>query len=139
MDAQSRRRAERAEREKRLEGLAVRVLVAVRERDAVVAAAEHRAGEALRVMTEDEGLSVREAVQWCGDEVTTREATRLRRLVDADGGEGDSTPGTEEGLGGEAVLEDAPSARGAAERDPVGGSVSARQRQGDRAGRGGAG
>ena len=30
-----------------------------------------RAGEALRVMTEDEGLSVREVVQWCGDEITS--------------------------------------------------------------------
>ena len=39
-------------------------------------------GEARREMTEDEGLSVREAVQWCGDEITTREATRLRRLVE---------------------------------------------------------
>ena len=31
-------------------------------------------------MTEDEGLSVREAIEWCGDEITLREATRLRRL-----------------------------------------------------------
>ena len=31
-------------------------------------------------MTKDEGLSVREAVEWCGDEITNREATRLRRL-----------------------------------------------------------
>ena len=31
-------------------------------------------------MIEDEGRSVREAVEWCGDEITTREATRLRRL-----------------------------------------------------------
>jgi len=33
-------------------------------------------------MTEDEGLSVREAVEWCGDEITTREAMRLRRLAE---------------------------------------------------------
>ena len=33
-------------------------------------------------MTEDDGLSVREAVQWCGDEITTREVTRLRRLAE---------------------------------------------------------
>ena len=34
-------------------------------------------------MTEDEGLSVREAVGWCGSGVTVREITRLLRL---DGG-----------------------------------------------------
>ena len=58
----------------------MRVLVAMRERDAAVADAERRAGKALWEMTEGEGLSVREAVEWCGDEITTREATRLRRL-----------------------------------------------------------
>jgi hypothetical protein len=82
LDAQSKRRRERAEREKRLEYLAVRVLVAIRERDAAVVEADRRAGKALREMTEDEGLSVHEAVQWCGDEITTREATRLRRLTE---------------------------------------------------------
>ena len=82
LDAQSKRRRERAEREKRLEYLAVRVLVAIRERDVAVVEADRRAGKALREMTEDEGLSVREAVQWCGDEITTREATRLRRLTE---------------------------------------------------------
>ena len=81
LDAQSRRRRERAAREKRLEDLVVRVLVAVRERDAAVADADRRAGEALREMTKDEGLSVREAVEWCGDEITTREAARLQRLA----------------------------------------------------------
>ena len=120
LDAQSRRRAERAEREKRLEGLAVRVLVAVRERDAAVAAAEHRAGEALRVMTEDEGLSVREAVQWCGDEVTTREATRLRHLArpaegDDEGQAAESddksaAPGDTEGLARRSANRDVPGA-----------------------------
>jgi hypothetical protein len=117
LDAQSKRRRERAEREKRLEDLAVRVLVAVRERDAAVSDAERRAGEALREMTEDEGLSVREAVEWCGDEITTREATRLRRLVEdtgADRSEGDdknSMPGAAERLARGSAREDA---RGAA-------------------------
>jgi hypothetical protein len=82
LDVQSKKRRERAEAEKRLEGLAVRVLVAVRERDAAVADAERKAGQALREMTENEGLSMREAVEWCGDEITSREATRLRRLVE---------------------------------------------------------
>jgi hypothetical protein len=82
LDVQSKRRRERAEREKRLEGLVVRVLVAVRERDAAVVDADRRAGQALREMTEDEGFSVHEAVEWCGGEITTREAKRLRRLVE---------------------------------------------------------
>jgi len=105
LDAQSKRRRGRAEREKRLEELAVRVLVAVRERDAAVVEADRRAGKALREMTEDEGLSVREAVEWCGNEITTREATRLRRLAE-DGELGgpkvdvnnSASPGTTEGL-----------------------------------------
>src|SRR5450759_102994 len=82
LEAQSKRRRERAEREKRLENLAVRVLVAVGAREAAVVDAELRAGQALREMTEDEGLSVREAVEWCGDEITTRQATHLRRLTE---------------------------------------------------------
>jgi len=45
-------------------------------------------GEALREMTEDEGLSARDAVEWCGDEITVREATRLRRLVSGKGADG---------------------------------------------------
>jgi hypothetical protein len=117
LDAQSKRRRERAGRERRLEGLAVRVLVALCERDAAVSDAERRAGETLREMTEDEGLSLREAVGWCGDEITTREATRLRRLVEvtgADGSEGDdknSMPGAAERLARGSAREDA---RGAA-------------------------
>jgi len=88
LDAQPKRRRERAEREKRLEYLAVRVLVAIRERDAAVVEADRRAGKALREMTEDEGLSVREAVEWCGGEITLREATRLRRPVEDNGADG---------------------------------------------------
>ena len=71
----------RAERERRLERLAVDVLVAVSERDASIQAAERRAGLALRVMTDREGLSLREVVEWCGGEITLRDATRQRRLV----------------------------------------------------------
>jgi hypothetical protein len=71
LGVQSKRRAERAERQKWLEDLVVRVLVAVRERDAALADADRRVGKALREMT-DEGLSVPEAVEWCGDEITTR-------------------------------------------------------------------
>jgi hypothetical protein len=99
LDAQSKRRRERAAREKRLEGLAMRVLVAVRERDAAVADAERLAGKALREMTEHEGLSAREAVEWCGDAITPREATRLRRLAE-DGQETGSTDGDKSSVTG---------------------------------------
>ena len=81
LGAQAARRKERADRERRLEGLAVAVLTALRKRDGAVKDAERRAGEALRAMSEDEGLSVREAVDWCGTGITVREVTRLRRLA----------------------------------------------------------
>jgi hypothetical protein len=63
--------------------LAVAVLTALGERDALVRDAERRAGQALRTMTDNEGLSVREALDWCGSGVTVREITRLLRLDDA--------------------------------------------------------
>ncbi len=75
------RRKEREERERRVIDLAERVMVAIGERDAAVAETEKRAGEALRELTEVEGLSLGEAVEWCGETVTVREATRLRRLA----------------------------------------------------------
>jgi hypothetical protein len=76
LDAQAARRKERADRERRLEGLAVAVLTALGERNRTVQDAERRAGDALRTMTDDEGLSVREAVEWCGNGLTLREITR---------------------------------------------------------------
>ncbi|WP_248582739.1 hypothetical protein [Nocardioides sp. InS609-2] len=77
-----RRRRERAERERGIEDLAVQVMTAIGERDAAVAEAERRAGGALWEMTEVAGLSLSEAVAWCGEQISVREATRLRRLVD---------------------------------------------------------
>jgi hypothetical protein len=44
-------------------------------------AAERRAGLALRVMTDRDGLSLCDAVAWCGGEIMLQEATRMRRLV----------------------------------------------------------
>ena len=82
LDAQAVLREERADRQRRLESLAVAVLTALGERDALVRDAERRAGQALRTMTDDEGLSLREAVEWCGNGVTVREITRLLRLDD---------------------------------------------------------
>src|SRR5215210_2757919 len=81
LDAQAARRKERADRERRLEALAVAVLTALGERDGAVKDAERRAGDALRAMSVDEGLSVREAIEWCGTAITVREVTRLRRLA----------------------------------------------------------
>ena len=80
LDAQAILRKERADRERRLEALAVAVLTALGERDALVRGAELRAGQALLTMTDDEGLSLREAVDWCGSGLTVREVTRLLRL-----------------------------------------------------------
>jgi hypothetical protein len=90
LDAQAARRKERADRERRLEGLGVAVLTALGERDALVRDAERRAGAALQTMTDDEGLSVREAAEWCGSGgLTMREATRLRQVAhDPPGGRG---------------------------------------------------
>ena len=55
LDAQAVLRKERADRERRLESLAVTVLTALGERDALVRDAERRVGQTLRTMTEDEG------------------------------------------------------------------------------------
>lgn len=74
------RRTERAERERRVVQLAEQVMVAIGERDAAVSETEKRAGEALRDLTVTEGLSLGEAVEWCGDSLTLREARRLRQL-----------------------------------------------------------
>jgi hypothetical protein len=89
LDAQAARRKQRADRERRLEKLAVQVLTALGEREAAVRNAEQRAGEAQRMMTEREGISVREAVDWCGSGLTVRSVTRLRHVAhDPPGGGG---------------------------------------------------
>ncbi|MDQ2852487.1 MAG: hypothetical protein M3Y49_17485 [Actinomycetota bacterium] len=84
LDAQPRRRAEHAERERRLNRLAVKVLVAIRERDQAVADADQRAGKALAEMVEAEGLTAHDASHWCGGGVSAREVARLRRIATAD-------------------------------------------------------
>lgn len=87
LDAQSARRRERAERERRVAALVVDVLVAVRERDAAVAAVEARAGAALERMVQQERLTVREVVGWCADAaLTSREVGRLRAAAVASAG-----------------------------------------------------
>ncbi len=93
LDAQAVLRKERADRERRLEALAIAVLTALGERDSLVRDAERRAGQALRTMTDNEGLSVREALEWCGSGVTVREITWLLRLDDAHQGSRDERVG----------------------------------------------
>jgi hypothetical protein len=88
-------REEQVQRERRLARLGERVAVA--ERDAVVADCEQRTGRALRSMVKDEGLSTREALAWCGVELTAREVHRLIREADAgvessQGGNGKAHP-----------------------------------------------
>ncbi len=80
--ASARRREERAREEKRLRGQVETVLRAMWERDAYIAHQEQVAGAALLAMTRDEGLSLQEAVEWCGGELEVHEATRLRRLAE---------------------------------------------------------
>ncbi|MDN5797887.1 MAG: hypothetical protein L0H79_19375 [Intrasporangium sp.] len=82
LDAQAKRRRERAERDKRIEALAVDVLTALEERKAAIADCERRAGLAVRKLTEEERLAVGEVVQWCGEVLTNREVRRLARLAD---------------------------------------------------------
>ena len=77
------RAKERADRERRLEALEVEVLTALGERDGLVLDAERRAGQALRTMTDEEGLSLREAAEWCGSGVRVREIAWLLRSTAA--------------------------------------------------------
>jgi len=84
LDAQAQRRRERAERDKRIEALAVDVLTALEERKAAIADCDRRAGLALQKLTEQEGLSLRQAIDWCGADLTSREATTLLRGPHAD-------------------------------------------------------
>jgi hypothetical protein len=71
----AKRRRERAERDRRLEKLAIEVLTALGERDVTtIAATQQRAGAALQAMITDESLTVWEAVQWCAGALGHREA-----------------------------------------------------------------
>ncbi|NNM46955.1 hypothetical protein [Knoellia koreensis] len=85
LDAQAKIREQRVAREKRLSARGVEVMVALGERDELVRRYEQRAGEALLAMTSAEGLSVDEAIQWCGEGLSRREVARLCALADSDG------------------------------------------------------
>ena len=85
---------------------------ALAERDATTAACEQRAGEALRSLVEDEGLPLSAAVTWCGGELGTREAARLRRLAASQaGGEQVDDPANGRAGAGEASASDGAAAK----------------------------
>ena len=96
LDAQTAHRRERQGRDRRIDALAVEVLVALGERDA----AERRAGELLQTMIDRAQLSLRQAVAWLGGPVTVRGATRLLELAQSDG---DAPPWSDASAGGQAA------------------------------------
>lgn len=110
LEAQAQVRADREAWQRRVSDLGVTVSVALAQRQESVTACEQRAGQALAVMTEQEGLSLREAARWCGAGMTAREAGRLRQLADhpathqddgsaSPGGAGPGKPPTEPTFG----------------------------------------
>src|SRR5512132_4243673 len=66
----AKRHCERAQRDRRLEKLAIDVLTALGERDATIAATEQRTGAGLQAMITDESLTVSEAVQRCAGAIS---------------------------------------------------------------------
>ena len=73
---------EPAERDRRLEKLAIEVLTALGERDATtIAATEQCAGAALQAMITDEFLTVSEGAMVRRSKIGHREAARLRQLA----------------------------------------------------------
>lgn len=77
LDAQTRVRQRDEERDKRRSQLGVMVVTALAQRDAQIRVFEQRAGQALTTLIEAEGLTAREAAEWCG--LSSREAKRLRQ------------------------------------------------------------
>lgn len=76
LDAQTRVRQRDEEGEKRRSRLGIVVVTALAERDAHVRVFERRASEALHALVNEEGLSAREAAEWCNLPAT--EVKRLR-------------------------------------------------------------
>ena len=78
---QAERRRERADRDRRLEKLAVAMPAALLgERTRPSSRLIGTPGHALKLLIEARS-SVANDVQWCADQITTREVTRLRRLA----------------------------------------------------------
>ena len=84
LEAQSKRRRERDEAERRMSDLGVDVVVALTGRDAAVVRFERVAGAPLVKLTRDEQLTINEACAWAGD-MPVAEAKRLRRLAEGAG------------------------------------------------------
>lgn len=84
LDARARMRKEAEQQHRRRVGHAEAAVKALTERDAATQECEHRAGTALTALIEHEGLSVRDAVRWCGLGLTPREVARLRRIAGQD-------------------------------------------------------
>ncbi len=78
--AQAKRRAQAAERDKRLDAATLTLIVALRERDAL----ERQAGTAIKAMLAD-GLTLADVATWTDGETTVKEAGRLAGLA-TDGG-----------------------------------------------------
>ena len=98
LEAQTKRRRERAESERRRSALGVDVVVALTERDAAVVRFERAAGAALVKLTRDEQLMITEACEWAG-ELTVTEAKRLRRLAEGAGEAASACQDTEDSKG----------------------------------------
>lgn len=118
LEAQAKMKEERKKKERRLSGLGVDLMTVVEERDATVMRCDAKAGATLRKMTDDEGLSLREALAWCGPDLSRAEAIRLRKIGADDDGE-DS--GDEDG-GGRGEMQESGAVE--AEIEPEEGSTS---------------
>lgn len=93
----------RREKEKRLEDLAVAVLVALDRRTDC----ERQAGQALIAMVEGEGLTLHDAIGWCGSAVSLRTATRLKSLAAGSGRDNiavDASDDTDDATEGDLVV-----------------------------------
>lgn len=82
IETSTRRRTAQAEKNKRLSELTYQVLLAIADRDRAITETECRAGKAIRDMTDTDGLTITETLDWLGDTLTARETRRLRRLDD---------------------------------------------------------
>lgn len=77
MAAQTKRKKEAEAQDRRRRDLAVKVMVGLKERDA----SELEAARALRRLVQDEKLTMKEAIQWCGGELTVSQGARLKALA----------------------------------------------------------
>ena len=104
MAAQTKRKKEAEAQDRRRRDLAVKVMIGLKERDAC----ELDAARALRRLVEDEKLTMKEAIQWCGGELTVSQGSRLKALAadaagvgatddDADGDAGAAPASPEDG------------------------------------------